>query len=46
MEDKKRVCIVLTEHAHEELKKIAKHERRSVSNLIEVWIAEHKGGAD
>lgn len=46
MEGKKRVCIVLTTSGHEQLKKIAKRERRSVSNLIEVWIAQHKGGAD
>lgn len=41
MEAKKRTCICLTEHEIEELKKIAQREHRSVSNLIEVWIAEH-----
>lgn len=41
-EIKKTVCIRLTEKEHEDLKKIAKSKRRSVSNLIECWIAEHK----
>lgn len=41
--NKKTVCIRLTEQEHEDLKEIAKKERRSVSNLIEVWIADHKG---
>ena len=39
-EDKKiRVCIALTKKEHEQLKRIAKRERRSVSNLISVWTA-------
>lgn len=46
MTTKKTVCIRLTPEEHEELRKIAKRERRSVSNVVEVWIAEHKGGAD
>jgi len=41
-ETKKTVCIRLTEQEHEDLKEIARKERRSVSTLIEVWIAEHK----
>ena len=41
--NKKAVCITLTEQEHKDLKKIAEGEHRSVSNLIEVWIAEHKG---
>lgn len=41
--NKKTVCIRLTEQEHEDLKEIAKKEHRSVSNLIEVWIADHKG---
>lgn len=40
MTEKKSVNIRLTEEEHEKLKEIAKHEHRSVSNLIEVWIAE------
>lgn len=43
MTNKKTVCIRLTEQEHEDLKKIAEREHRSVSNLIEVWIAENKG---
>lgn len=39
---KKTVCIKLTEEEHADLKKIAQRERRTVSNLIEVWIADHK----
>ena len=37
----KRVCIFISEEAIEKIKKIAASEHRSVSNLIEVWIAEH-----
>ena len=44
--DKKTVCIRLTPEEHEQLKKIAQCERRSVSNVIEVWISEHKGETD
>ena len=46
MTEKKTVCIRLTPDEHKQLQEIAKRERRSVSNLIEVWIAEHKGGTD
>lgn len=46
MTNKKTVCIRLTPEEHEKLKSIAKRERRSVSNIIEVWIAEHNGGTD
>lgn len=42
MTEKKTVCIRLTQEEHEAIRKIAKRERRSVSNLIECWIAEHK----
>lgn len=41
-EKKKSVLIRMTEQEHEDIKKIAQREHRSVSNLIEVWIAEHK----
>ena len=44
--DKKTVCIRLTPEEHKQLKKIAQRERRSVSNVIEVWISEHKGETD
>lgn len=44
MEIKKRYCFCLTEQQHEDLLKIAKREHRSVSNLLEAWIAEHKDG--
>lgn len=45
MQDKKKnVCLWLSVEEHEELKRIAEREHRSVSNLIEVWIAEHKKG--
>jgi len=37
-----RVCYWITEQDSEDLKKMAKSEHRSVSNLIRVWIAEHK----
>lgn len=40
MTKKKTVGIRLTEEEHETLKQIAEREHRSVSNLIEVWIAE------
>lgn len=43
MTNKKTVNIRLTPDEHMKLKEIAKREHRSVSNLIEVWIAEHKG---
>lgn len=42
MTNKKTVCFRLTEEEHELLKEIAKREHRSVSNLLSVWIAEHK----
>lgn len=44
MTNKKTVCIRLTPEEHIQLQEIAKREHRSVSNLIEVWIAEHKDG--
>lgn len=37
---KKPVCIQITEQTHKNLKKLAKRENRSVSNLIEVWTAQ------
>ena len=37
-----QVCICMTEEQHEALQELAKSEDRSVSNLIRVWIAEHK----
>ena len=46
MTNKKVVGIWLTLEEAEQLKMIAKREHRSVSNLIEVWIAEHKTAAD
>lgn len=41
MTSKKSVNIRLTEEEHKKLREIAEREHRSVSNLIEVWIAEH-----
>lgn len=50
MKNNKTVCIRLTPEEHEQLKKIAERERRTASNVIEVWIArwleEHEGEAD
>lgn len=42
MTNKKTVGIRLTQEEIITVKEIAKREHRSVSNLIEVWIAEHK----
>ena len=42
MANKKTVCVTLTEEEHADLKKIAQREHRSVSNLIEYWIAQNK----
>lgn len=42
--NKKVVGLWLTEDEHKKLKELAKREHRSVSNLIEVWIAEHEKG--
>jgi len=39
---KKSTNVRLTEEELEDLRKIAESEHRSVSNLISVWIAEHK----
>lgn len=44
MTNKEKVCFLLTKQDHEDIKKIAEREHRSVSNLISVWIAEHKEG--
>lgn len=44
MTQKKVVGIWLTLEDAEKLKTIAKREHRSVSNLIEVWIAQNEKG--
>lgn len=35
-----QICVCMTDEEHKKLKQIAKKERRSVSNLIQAWIAE------
>ncbi len=35
-----QICVCMTQEQHEKLRKIAESEHRSVSNLIQAWIAE------